>query len=179
MIGDRIRATRRELGMRIAELAEAASLTSSAISQIERGLIDPSLRSVRAISSALDTPIFALFVEPQLAEIVVRKNRRRSFLPAGQKVMHELVTPDLNRRLEVIATSLEPGMATCEQPLPHRGEECLVVLEGVAEVVLIGGDTYLLREGDSIYIYEGLAHRVANVGHGILKTMSALTPAVF
>jgi len=178
MIGERIRAARCERGISMSTLAEATGLTSSAISQIERGLIDPSLRSLRAISAALDTPIFALFVEPQLPDIVVRKNERRSFLPPERTVMHELVTPNLQGKLEVIETHLEPGGSTCEDPLPHAGEECLVVLEGVAEVLILE-QAYVLQEGDSIYIYEGLPHRVTNKGEGILRTLSALTPAVF
>jgi quercetin dioxygenase-like cupin family protein len=45
--------------------------------------------------------------------------------------------------------------------------------------VFIADQEYALHEGDSIYIYEGLPHRVTNGGDTILRTLSALTPAVF
>jgi len=62
MVGSKIRALREELGMSSSQLAEAAGLSQSAISQIERGITDPSLRTLRAVAEALNTPIFAFFL---------------------------------------------------------------------------------------------------------------------
>lgn len=47
----------------IKELAEKANITSSMLSQIERGLANPSINTLKLIAQALDTPLFKFFIE--------------------------------------------------------------------------------------------------------------------
>ncbi len=178
MIGERIRNSRLQRGMTANELAEAVGLSPSAVSQIERGVVDPSLRSLRSIADALDTPIFSFFLETPFQGIVVRKDQRRAFSPPDHKATYELATPDLNRRLEMLFMYLDPGTSSSEQPLPHAGDECLVVLQGEAEVS-VAARRYSLREGDSIYLNEGVPHNVTNVGENQLVCIAGITPASF
>lgn len=178
MIGDKIRALRQQRGMTISELAEAVGLSASAVSQIERGTIDPSLRTLRSIADELHSPVFSFFLESPSQELVVRKNERRTFSLPGRDAEYELLTPDVNRRLEMILVYLEPGMSTPDHPLPHAGDECLVVLEGRAQVQ-VDGQQYLLEEGDGIYLDEGVPHRIANVGEGRVVCVAGITPASF
>jgi quercetin dioxygenase-like cupin family protein len=160
------------------ELAEVVGLSPSAVSQIERGVVDPSLRSLRAIADALDTPIFSFFLETPFQGIVVRKDQRRAFSPPDHRTTYELVTPDLNRRLEMLYMYLDPGTSSSDQPLPHAGDECLVILQGEAEVS-VGDRRYTLHEGDSIYLNEGVPHNVTNVGENQLVCLAGITPASF
>ncbi|HLQ25356.1 MAG TPA: helix-turn-helix transcriptional regulator [Acidiferrobacterales bacterium] len=55
-----IRALRTEKGMTQEELADLAGLHFTYISQIERGLKSPSLRSLGQIADALDIPLSTL-----------------------------------------------------------------------------------------------------------------------
>jgi transcriptional regulator with XRE-family HTH domain len=55
-----IRALRKEKGMTQEELADRAGLHFTYISQIERGLKSPSLRSLGQIADALDIPLSTL-----------------------------------------------------------------------------------------------------------------------
>jgi transcriptional regulator with XRE-family HTH domain len=178
MIGEKIRALRQQRGMTISELAEAVGLSPSAVSQIERGTIDPSLRTLRSVADELHSPVFSFFLESPSQGLVVRKNERRSFSLPDRDAEYELLTPDLNRRLEMIFMYLEPGMSTPHQPLPHAGDECLVVLEGKTRVEA-GGQQYLLEEGDGIYLDEGVPHKVTNVGEGRVVCVAGITPASF
>lgn len=60
MLGERIRSVRKSKGFKLGDLAEITDLSSSYISQLERGLIEPSLTSLRKISNALNIPIYLL-----------------------------------------------------------------------------------------------------------------------
>lgn len=178
MVGKKIRDLRQQRGMTISELAEAVGLSASAVSQIERGIIDPSLQTLRSIADELDAPVFSFFLESPLQGIVVRKDQRRSFFRADHNAAYELLTPDLNRRLEMLFMYLEPGVSSPDQPLAHAGDECMVVLKGRAKVEA-AGQLYLLEEGDSIYLDEGVPHKVTNVGDEMFLCVVGITPASF
>ena len=178
MIGERIRALREQQGMTLNELAQTVGLSASAVSQIERGIVEPSLRTLRVLAGALDTPIFSFFLESPSQDIHVRKDRRLAFSPPDRKARYELVTPDFNRRLEMMLMYLNPGTCSSNEPLPHRGDECLVVLRGTAQV-LAAGQRYPLYEGDSLYIVEGTPHKVTNVGDNQLVCVIGVTPPSF
>jgi transcriptional regulator with XRE-family HTH domain len=60
----RIRKLRIERGMTIAQLADTAEVSSALISQVERGLTDPSLATLRQIARVLSVPLFDLFEDP-------------------------------------------------------------------------------------------------------------------
>lgn len=178
MVGSKIRALREELGMSSSQLAEAAGLSQSAISQIERGIVDPSLRTLRAIAETLNTPIFTFFLDTPSKDIVVRKERRRAFSPPDYKGRYELLSPDSSGKVEMISMSIEPGTSSSMHPLPHAGDECMVVLEGRAEIIA-GDEHFELDAGDSIYLNEGIPHRVVNVGEEELVCIVAIAPPSF
>jgi len=178
MVGSKIRALREELGMSSSQLAKETGLSQSAISQIERGVVDPSLRSLRAIAETLNTPIFTFFLDAPSKDIVVRKERRRSFSPPDYSGRYELLSPDSNGRLEMISMSLEPGTASSSDLLSHAGDECMVVLQGDAEI-FAGDEHFELEAGDSIYLNEGIPHRVTSVGDEELVCIVAISPPSF
>ena len=74
MLGERIRNARKAKGFKLGDLAEITELSSSYISQLERGLIEPSLTSLRKISNALNIPIYLLMDD------VSKENNQNQFL---------------------------------------------------------------------------------------------------
>ena len=56
-LGALIRAQRPTAGLSLRELAERTSVSNAYLSQIERGLHEPSISVLRAIASALDVPL--------------------------------------------------------------------------------------------------------------------------
>jgi transcriptional regulator with XRE-family HTH domain len=178
VIGKRIRDLRVQRGMSLRELADGIGLTPSGLSQIENGHVDPAVRTLRAISQTLNVPIFHFFIDDRLDGIVVRRNQRRSITWPNRLATHELLTPDLQRKIEMVCTNLEPGASTSDEPVPHSGDECLLVLEGTAEII-VADRSYVLGVGDSIYIDGGLPHRMSNVGGDKLVTVAAFVPPGF
>ncbi|RME45380.1 MAG: helix-turn-helix domain-containing protein [Chloroflexi bacterium] len=174
-LGERIKVRRTELGLSLRELAAQTNLTASFLSQIERDLTSPSLDSLRRISQALEVPIFYFLIEPRDPQPVVRKEERTIISRPAAGMTLELLTPDVNRRMEAMLTQVEG--ADVEIPLsyqPHT-EEFLWVLEGELEVGL-GADSYLLRAGDSIYFQGGLLRYLRTRHVSPTRYLSVITP---
>ncbi|MCL7454197.1 MAG: helix-turn-helix domain-containing protein, partial [Anaerolineae bacterium] len=108
-LGNRLRARRQELGLSLRELAERVGLTASFLSQIERDLASPSIESLRKISDALEVPIFHFLIEPDTRSPVVRRQERAKLNLPDSNLTYQLMTPDLNRRMEVFLAEREPG----------------------------------------------------------------------
>jgi transcriptional regulator with XRE-family HTH domain len=64
-VGKRIRTLRMEKELKVNDLAEITGLTASTISQVERGLISPSISTLKKICEALEITISSLFEGPE------------------------------------------------------------------------------------------------------------------
>lgn len=177
-LGGKIREKRQEKGMNLKDLASRIGKTPSFLSQVERGLAEPSITSLRRIATALDVPIFYFLMDSAETSPVVRRDARKVFSFPGYRLTFELLSPDLNRDMEIIQGRLEPGGVTCDPPLAHAGEEATLVIQGSMEIQ-VGDDIYHLEQGDCIYYYASLPHKITNTGKKQLVFVSAITPPNF
>lgn len=178
MLGQKIRDKRMELGLSIKDLSTSTGLTSGFISQVERDQTEPSITSLRKIAKALDVAVFYFFLEEENNTMIVRKEKRQKIRFPDSKLSYELLTPDLNRRMEMFYATLKPGAETCEEPLSHPGEEVILVLQGEM-LIQIDEESYELSEGDSIYYFASEPHRIVNTGTKKLEFVSTITPPRF
>jgi transcriptional regulator with XRE-family HTH domain len=178
-IGHRIRARRLELGLSLRELAERVGLTASFLSQIERDLASPSIESLRKVSDALEVPIFHFLVEPDVKSPVVRRDERAQLKLPGSNLIYQLMTPDLNRKMEVFLAEKEPGEEKITLPLRQQTEEFIYVIQGQLEIDLGEGEDYLLGAGDSVYFDGPRLRRLAARGDTTLRFISVITPPIF
>jgi transcriptional regulator with XRE-family HTH domain len=187
-VGRKIRVRRLQAGLTLQNLAHAAGVSQSLISQVERGLASPSITTLRRIAGALEVPIAALFLGDEVASrgetdrlgrrLVVRRPERKRLHVPRSKIGYELLTPDLNRKIEFLWIQYEPGSVTHPTPMSHPGEENAVCLEG-SVVVTIDGQDFVLNEGDSISFDSGRPHRVENRTDKRAVLISAITPPAF
>ncbi|SDL22498.1 helix-turn-helix domain-containing protein [Halarsenatibacter silvermanii] len=177
-LGARIREMRQSQDMSLSELADEIGKTSSYLSQVERGLAEPSITALREIAKALGVPIFYFLVDDRDKNAVIRKDERKKISYPSSDSQVELISPDLNRQMELVEIRLQPGEATVENPLPHRGEECTLVMEG-RMYIEIGEKDFELEPGDSIYYVASVPHKIVNVGEEELVLISAITPPNF
>ena len=76
-LGGAIRRRRHAASLTLATVSERAGISVSMLSQVERGLLDPSLDTLRNIADALGTAPFRLLAEEGSAAGVVRRGERR------------------------------------------------------------------------------------------------------
>ena len=174
-LGTGIRSERQRQNLTLAHVAEHAGLSPSALSQIERGVTDPSIGSLRRIASALGVPFFQFLVEPAIVEPVVRRSARRTITFPDHDLAYQLLTPNLRGPFEVLALNLARGASSGDEPIGHDSEECLLLLTGAVDVEL-AGQVYALEVGDSISISRNLPHRVVNRGSGQAELITIISP---
>lgn len=184
-LGAQIRALRTERKFSAVALARACEVSPSTISQVERGVISPSLEVLWAIARALDVAMGTFFqgeFDTTTAPIgryatVVRANHRKR-LGVTRSLTYELLSPDLRRQIEFVWIELGPGEEGPQQPFSHEGEEQMVVIEGDLWM-WIGGEEYLLGPGDAITFDCAIPHRAANRTGRRTVAISAATPPSF
>ena len=178
-LGQRIRQVRQKKGMTLREAAEAAGVSESFLSQVERGLANPSVASLRRIADATREPVASFFVgEPPQGMLVRFKDRRRLVHPMGM-LEDYLLTPAAARRLQIIYCVVGPGEGSGEEPYTHvADEECVVVLTGCLEVS-IGDETYTLNSGDALLLDPKNPHGFHNPGRVPATMLWVQTPPLF
>lgn len=178
-LGAQIKARRQELGLSLRDLAGTTGLSATFLSNLERGIANPTLDSLRRVSNALNTPILNMANNPLDASPVVRHNQRRTINFSKGHVHYEILTPTLNKKMVLFQACItkEDGNIVVG-PLSEPTEECLVVLDGQINVTL-AGQSYVLETGDSIY-FEGRNLESITVINGDEATyISVITPPVF
>lgn len=178
LLGETIRRKRKQQGLTLTQVAGKVGLTTSFLSQLERGIVQPSITSLRKLSKALEVPIFYFLLDSKEHSPLVKRNERKKLTFPGSNLSFELLSPDLNRSIEMMIGTMEPGAVTCEEPLAHLGEECILVLKGRMRID-IGLQTFELEEGDSICLYADIPHRIFSTGDEDLVFVSAMTPSAF
>lgn len=183
MIGARIRCLRQGRGMTLQELAAQTQTTAGYLSQLERDIVDPSLSTLRKIAAALNAPLFSLLDSRDSQSAVVRAEKRQKMTFPDSAIIHELLTPaaaggSADPDMLVLVSQLAPGTWSNEERISHNAEEWILVTAGRLEV-LAGAKTFLLEEGDSIYLKENVPHNIYNPGPGKACALSAMTPSVF
>lgn len=178
MLGEKIRCKRLEKKLTLKEMADRVDLTQGFLSQVERGLAEPSITSLRRIAHTLDVPIFYFLMDEEKSNPVVKRKERRVLKFPSSHLTFELLSPDLNRNIEMMMARLEPGAVTCDEPLSHPGEENIVVMQGRMKIQ-VGEDVYYLEEGDSIYYFSSIPHKIWSTGEEDLVFISAITPPAF
>src|SRR6059058_4532531 len=123
-LGGRIHEFRSERGLTLAGLAARVGVTRSFLSSVERGIAYPSIMVLRSIAAALEIPVFLLFTGRELNGIVVRKKQRKMIRHPNAPYSYELVSPDVQHRMEMIIMRRRPG------PAGTRGRGMRAGLEG-------------------------------------------------
>lgn len=162
-IGEKISQFRKKENLSIRELAKLADVTPSLLSQIERGLANPSVNSLKSVASALNIPLFTFFVdEVNKKDFIVRKDsRKKVILPESENVIYEILSPQVSDNFEFAIMNLSPNTSSCVNSISHKGYEIAYILDGCADIYL-EDDKFTLYKGDSIKVPAGTKHRWEN-----------------
>lgn len=174
-LGARIKTARARRRLSVAEVASRAGVSKSLVSQVERGVATPSLETVRKLASALEVPVFSLFLDEGDRQTVVRAEHRRAVMYPGSAVVREVLSPGLHGRMVLLWVRFPPGEGTGPSPVHHAGEECVVVIRGALDV-LIGEQPTHLGPGDSLTFDSELPHVFQNPTDATTEIVVAISP---
>lgn len=178
-IGKKVQEFRVKRGISIRELSQSSHVTPSMLSQIERGLVNPSINTLKQIAQALEMPMFLFFKEEEGKDIVVRRDERKTMGHPGQRdVLYELLTPDVSGSIEFCMMTIPPRSGAESTSQRHAGEEVAYVIEGPVEI-LVDERSYTLETGDSIRIEAMSVHNWINHMDAPVRVVFAVTPPSF
>ena len=177
MLGERVRARRKELGLSLRELGLRSHLTASFLSQVENNRAALSLNSLQRIAVALDVPMFRFLDGVEQASPVIKADERRKVYSQGRNADYDLLTGPGVRSFMSVLIHLQPGTRVIAEQLIPPTEEWMFVLSGHLEVTLSDG-TYHLEPNDSIS-YQGARLRQFKVdGPGQTVVVCCIAPPV-
>lgn len=167
-LGKRIRDLRLKSGRTLADLAKSTGISIGTLSQLERGLVSPTVRTLFTVGHALGVAPTWLIDPSQTPtttgaeQFVVRANQRAKLLDSGG-VRKDVASPAASQRLKGFFMVIEPGCGSGAQPYTHAGEEIGFILSGTLELQ-IDEMKVTLNEGDCFSFSSERPHQFANLG---------------
>ncbi len=162
-LGADLRALRKSRDLTLTDLSDALGRSVGWLSQVERGISEPSITDLRHIAACLGVSVSMLFrhaaAPAHEAGYVVRRGARR---PIGSDVaglVEELLSPDLTDDFEVVHSTFQPH-SRIKAPVSRPTQEVGYLVSGRLEIE-IEGTSHLLNPGDSFRI-RGEPFRWAN-----------------
>lgn len=160
-IGVNLREIRADRGLSLRQLAVETGLSATLLSQVERGIAEPSLKTLRALSRVFGDSVAQLFSSPTPIILHLSRPGERSRIssPAGQ-IQYERLTPN-NGQIEVLRGTLTPGDWSSDEAWSHEAIECIYVIDGQV-IVEVDGQELIVQAGESATFSSLQAHRYGN-----------------
>lgn len=166
-----IRDLRTRQKVTVRQLAARIDRSIGFISQIERGLSQPTVEDLHSISLALGvTDTYFISPEQERQKQWVTRPEERRTLSYARGVSDRVVSPNISSQLIMLETLLEPGADFGERQIVESTEQGGYVLEG--ELTLwIADEEVVVCAGEGFQIPSGIPCRCANRSHGITKVL--------
>lgn len=178
-LGADIRALRKSRSLSLHQMAEQLNRSVGFISQLERGLSEPSIADLRNIADFFNVPV-SLFFGEQAANAeergyVVRANSRRR-IGEDSVLVEELLSPDLGGSFEIIRSVFAPGAQRLEATI-RETEEAGYIVSGNLNLE-IDGKWFELGPGDS-FRHGSVPVRWKNAGSKPVVAIWVISPPVY
>jgi len=178
LIGTKLRALRQRQDKTLQAVSAATGISVGHLSQLERDLVSPSIKTLHDLSRALGVNISWFFLPqepaPSVEQYIVRSGERRHISYADGIDDYQLNSQAV-RHIGLLYSTFAPGASSGESPYAHDGEEAGVVISGQLEL-WIDGASILLGAGDSFSFPSTSPHRYRNPGRAEAVVIWAMTP---
>lgn len=178
-LGPKIKAVRERRDLTVEELARQAGVSKGLVSQIERGLVSPSIDTLVSLADCLEVDMDYLFSGSRRSKqaMVIRKGGHRRLERDG--VTYERLSvvsdPEEKYAFEAFLLTIAAGGEKGSQDFGHAGKEFGLLLSGRA-LLDYGRNSYKLAAGDSVLFDADMPHTLKNAGKGELKAFWIATP---
>ena len=170
--------------MTLTDLSAVTDLSPGYLSQVERGIADPSLSSLHKIANALDIPAMLLLEESGGGSslTIPREKQPIVSIPTSETVRYRMMTPlptsEYMPSSLVLEFILAPHTQDFASPINHSTEEIVIVTSGEITVMKMG-QPIRLREGDTTILPQNVPHLFINDGDEEARGLSIMTPAIW
>lgn len=172
-LDNRLRELRQRSGKSLRAVARELGISPSAVSQIERGQMRPSVSRLIAFASAIDVPLAAVFDQPDDPEqesartFAIRRSWEVSPIHLDGGVTFRRLSPVPTPDLEFFESTYPPGAVSTAhgQFLKHNGYEIGTVTAGELTIEF-ESELVILASGDSITFPCARPHIIGNRSAG-------------
>jgi transcriptional regulator with XRE-family HTH domain len=173
-VGLRLRLLRKQHGMSARALAKHLGISPSAVSQIERGVLQPSVSRLIAITDALGVPLSSVFdakttdvaeVDATSGGFALQRNEHASSMNLDSGVRFRRLSPGPTPGVDYFESTYPPGStAHAEVELfRHEGYEVGNIISGELTIDF-DNERVILGAGDAISFPCSRPHRIHNTG---------------
>lgn len=159
---------RRQKGLTLDALAGKSGVSRAMLSKVERGEKNPTLVVAARIAEGFGMTLSQLVgTEERREVIVVPRDRRMVMRDPETGFERQLLSPAFHRRAVEFVRNVIPEGGTSGEFPPHKeGVEEYIVVEKGRLWARLGGEEYLLEEGDAMFFEADLPHHFDNAGEG-------------
>lgn len=178
-LGEKVRGLRQRANLSVAELAKQSGVSEAILSQVEEGVVIPTVATLLNVAKSLNVGLGHFFQDTsaqRMLEVVRREERK--LIPRGTRhdenegevplsYSYETLSHRLtNKHMQPFHIEVDLDVDDNIPMLSHEGEEFLFVLGGEIEF-RSDMETIRLCEGDSLYFDAKIPH--ALIGRGSRK----------
>ncbi|MCQ2249019.1 MAG: XRE family transcriptional regulator [Treponema sp.] len=178
--GEKIRQVREKKHMTLKAVAQAAGVSESLVSQIERNKVSPAIDTLLDLANALDISLDYLFEEySRRRPVSITHRDERRTLNEEDVVYSELsdsYSANGENSFESYTVVIPEGSKTHRGNYGHIGQEMGLVTRGTG-ILHYGDKQYTLKAGDSITFSANAPHNIENTGSEPFEAIWIVTPA--
>lgn len=148
------------MNMTLQALGEAAGVSISYLSIIERDQATPSLGTLSQIARHLDVDLDFFISMPSARNALTRADKREKFSVSGSSIIYERLAADFaGNVLSSFILTIPPGYQS--ETASHEGEELVFILKG-SITERLDDEEVILCAGDSLHFRGNLPHSWGN-----------------
>ena len=167
-IGKNLKKIRKIRGLTIDTLSISSGVSKSMISEIERGIRNPSITIIWNLANALKTPLNYFLKEDELSSPMLYKMGKNNSIEGDGYSFHPLMNFDEDKKFEIYFNDYMPKSKT-EDSFHYEGvEEYLLVTSG-SIILNLENKEYAVNEGEVIHFIVDKQHHYCNKTENISK----------
>ena len=158
------------------QLADKMGRSVGFLSQVERGLSQPTVADLTAISETLGVPTTYFYRQPKPQQLpwVTRPDERRTLFFANG-ITDILVSPKMGSAFSMLESILQAGANSGERPMTDSSEQGGYVIEGQLTLWLDEDAPVTLNAGDSFQYDSHTRCRYANLTEHVTRVLWVYT----
>ena len=176
-IGSKIRNLRYQKGLTQQELADRTEVTKGYISQLENGLVAPSVITLLDLIECLGSTPSEFFKETNKEKVVFSEQDFFEKIDEYGTSTQWIVPTAQKNQMEPLLVAIKPH-SKLEPDTPHEGEEFGYVLSGRIRLHL-GDRQYIVKAGESFYYKADEEHYIENTTSTLARYIWVSTPPSF
>jgi len=167
-VGENLKRIRKARNLTMDTLSNESGVSKSMISEIERGIRNPSVTTLWKIANVLKTPLNYFLKDDAKSSPTIYRMGDHSSIDGNGYSFHPLMNFDENKRFEIYFNEYKP-FCTTETSLHYEGVEEFVLVSSGKLDVFLGNETFKVREGEVIQFAADKPHHYENTGNASCK----------